>query len=273
MILKPVNILFIIFIILLSALAFIKSEANADYIDTLDHSVLNLKLVSTLISGDGNSKAILKNPANSEVKGFTVGQDVSLIKNKDIKIVRIAPCKIIIEVNGIFEKLECEKGKEEVANELSYISRNSLDGYEIVPPRFLLLKQKYTDRFDNEIIKACTKFDVDPQLVKALIKAESNFDQFAVSPKNAEGLMQLMPGTAKEYGVSNSFNAKENIEGGVKFFKHLLDHFDNDLRLSIAAYNAGKQSVINYGNEIPPYPETRQFVKRVLNFYNELSVN
>lgn len=265
------------YILILSILVFLPAHVSADAknpeIDSLDHTLVNIKLVSTLISDDGNSKAILKNPATSAIKGYTVGQRVGLVKNKDIRILRIVPCKIVIEINGLVEKLECEKGKEEVANELSYISRNSLDGYVIVPPRFLILKRKFSDRFDEEIIKACIKFDVDPQLVKALIKAESNFDQFAVSSKNAEGLMQLMPGTAKEYGVTNSFNPRENIEGGVKFFKHLLDHFNNDLSLSIAAYNAGKQSVIDYGNEIPPYPETRQFVKRVLNFYNELTVN
>ncbi|MGH7884219.1 MAG: lytic transglycosylase domain-containing protein, partial [Thermodesulfobacteriota bacterium] len=140
-------------------------------------------------------------------------------------------------------------------------------------PKFLLLKKRYSDRFDEEIIRACTKFDVDPQLVKAIIKAESNFDEFAISPKSAEGLMQLMPETAKEYGVSNSFDPKDNIEGGVKFFRHLLDHFENDLSLSIAAYNAGKQAVINYGYTIPPFKETEQFVKRVLNYYDELSIN
>lgn len=257
---------------LLLVLNFNVNAESLDF-DSLQKSSLNLKLMSTIMSENGNSKAILKNSATSDLKGYKVGEKINLIPDYNMKILRIVPCKIVLEVNGIVEKMECEKGKEEVRVELAKISRNSLDGFEIVPPRFLLLKKRYSDKFDKEIVKACTKFDVDPQLVKALIKAESNFDQFAVSHKNAEGLMQLMPETAKELGVKNSFDPEDNIEGGVKFFRHLLDHFENDLSLSIAAYNAGKNAVIKYGNEIPPYPETQKFVKRVLGFYDELSIN
>ncbi len=251
----------------------INSVAQTLDIDSLRQSSVNLKLMSTIMSGDGNSKAILKNPSTTNLKGYKVGEQIDLLSGYNIRILRIIPCKIVLEVNGLVEKMECEKGKYEARAELANISRNSLDEFEIVPPRFILLKKRYSDKFDREIIKACTKFDVDPQLVKALIKAESNFDQFAVSHKNAEGLMQLMPETAKELGVKNSFDPEDNIEGGVKFFRYLLDHFEDDLRLSIAAYNAGKNAVIKYGNEIPPYPETQQFVKRVLSYYDDLSIN
>lgn len=248
-------------------------EAQSLDFDSLRDSSVNLKLMSTVMSKNGNSKAILKNPVTADLKGYKVGEKIDIIPDYNMKILRIVPCKIVLEVNGFVEKIECEKGNEEVRVELAKISKNSLDEFKIVPPRFLLLKKRYSDKFDKEIVKACIKFDVDPQLVKALIKAESNFDQFAVSHKNAEGLMQLMPETAKELGVNNSFDPEDNIEGGVKFFRDLLDHFENDLSLSIAAYNAGKNAVIKYGNEIPPYPETQKFVKRVLGFYDELSIN
>lgn len=257
---------------ILILITYISSAQTID-IDSLSTSSVNMKLMSTIISDNGKSKAILKNPSTTDIKGYKVGEKIDLIPKYSMRILRIIPCKIVLEVNGLVEKMECEKGKDEVRSELAHISRNSLDEFEIIPPRFLLLKKRYSNKFDKEIIRACTKFDVDPQIVKALIKAESNFDQFAVSHKNAEGLMQLMPETAKELGVNNSFNPKDNIEGGVKFFRHLLDHFENDLSLSIAAYNAGKNAVIKYGNKIPPYPETQQFVKRVLSFYDELSIN
>ena len=111
---------------------------------------------------------------------------------------------------------------------------------------------------------------MDPHLVKAIIKAESNFDPIAVSPKNAEGLMQLIPGTAEDYGVNDSFDPSSNIDGGVRVLKDLLEYFGDDISLAVAAYNAGKFSVVKYGNTIPPYPETQTYVKRVMGYYETL---
>ena len=114
------------------------------------------------------------------------------------------------------------------------------------------------------------KHDVDPYLVKAVIKAESNFDPGAVSPKNAQGIMQLIPATASDYGVDDPFDAKENMEGGVEYLSDLLNYFEGDLRLSLAAYNAGKGAVIKHGFTIPPYPETTEYISRVLGYYKIL---
>ncbi len=120
--------------------------------------------------------------------------------------------------------------------------------------------------FDSIISEFAKKYAVDFALIKAMIRAESGFNPSAVSRKGAKGLMQLMPETALRMNVSNAFNPKENIEGGVRYFKYLLSLFNNDLRLSLAAYNAGENIVAQLGT-IPPYRETVDYVRKVLDFY------
>ena len=112
---------------------------------------------------------------------------------------------------------------------------------------------------------------VDPALVKAIIRAESNFNRHAVSRKGAQGLMQLMPGTAGRYAVGNAFDPAENIRGGVRYLRFLQDRFPGQLHLAVAAYNAGENAVLKH-NGIPPYAETRQYVARVLAFYGRPAV-
>ncbi len=107
---------------------------------------------------------------------------------------------------------------------------------------------------------------VDPELVRSMIKAESNFDSRAVSRKGAQGLMQLTPGTAGRYAVGDVFDPEANIRGGVRYLRFLHDLFPGQLTLALAAYNAGENAVLR-SNGMPPYPETRQYVKRVLRFY------
>lgn len=119
-------------------------------------------------------------------------------------------------------------------------------------------------KFDHIIIKASNKYNVDKNLVKAVIKAESNFDPFAISRAGAMGLMQLMPETADYLGVDNVFNPTQNIHGGVKYLRRLLNKFQT-IELALAAYNAGETAVIKY-NDIPPYKETQGYVKKVLRF-------
>jgi soluble lytic murein transglycosylase-like protein len=114
------------------------------------------------------------------------------------------------------------------------------------------------------LVEAVAKqYDVDPLLVHSVIQTESNYNPHAVSPKGAQGLMQLMPGTAKRFGVQNTFDIKQNIEGGVRYLKYLGTLFPDDPRLAIAAYNAGEGAVWKYGNNVPPYRETEQYVQRV----------
>jgi soluble lytic murein transglycosylase-like protein len=109
--------------------------------------------------------------------------------------------------------------------------------------------------------------DVSPALVDSVIQVESNYDQFAVSPKGAQGLMQLMPSTARRYGVTNSFDVRQNIEAGVRYLKFLQDTFKDD-RLAIAAYNAGEGAVAKY-KDVPPYRETVDYVAKVGKKYTQ----
>ncbi|WP_051384921.1 lytic transglycosylase domain-containing protein [Comamonas badia] len=110
------------------------------------------------------------------------------------------------------------------------------------------------------------RFAVDPRLALAIVKAESNFDPFALSARNAQGLMQLIPETAERYGVRDAWNAEQNARGGLAHLRWLLQRFEGDIALVAAAYNAGEGAVKQYGG-VPPFAETRAYVKRVLGFY------
>lgn len=126
---------------------------------------------------------------------------------------------------------------------------------------------KNRDRFTPLIEVVAREHRLRPELLHAVVRAESSYDPKARSRAGAMGLMQLMPGTAKRYGVENSWNPKQNLRGGARYLSDLLKMFKFDLRLALAAYNAGENAVIKYGNNIPPYPETQTYVSRVLGFY------
>lgn len=126
--------------------------------------------------------------------------------------------------------------------------------------------EHYIGSYEAVIQKMAARYKVEPALIKAVIKAESNFDPSALSRKGAIGLMQLMPATAVNLNVSDPYNPHQNIEGGTKYLRNLTGLFGSDLKLVIAAYNAGENAVIKYGRNIPPYKETRDYVKRVTTY-------
>ena len=121
--------------------------------------------------------------------------------------------------------------------------------------------------FHSIIQEASDRYQVDPELIRAIIMAESSNNPRAVSKKGARGLMQLMPATAKALGVENSFDPEHNIYGGVRYFRQLLDRFDGDTRIALAAYNAGSRKVRQYQG-IPPFKATHYYIKRVFSYYN-----
>lgn len=149
-----------------------------------------------------------------------------------------------------------------VPHDKRYTERNKV--------RYLRKYRRQADirEYDYFIKGAAERFHLDPHLVKAVIEAESNFDCYALSRKGAAGLMQLMPGTAGDMRVKNSFNARQNIEGGSRYLRKMLDMFGNNLYLALAAYNAGPGKVKKH-KAIPPYPETIKYVRTVVKNYKK----
>lgn len=124
--------------------------------------------------------------------------------------------------------------------------------------------------YHDKVVAAAEKSRLEPALIHAVIRIESAYNPGAVSPKGAVGLMQLMPDTARRYGVKNSRDPAENIHGGTQYLVDLKQMFDGDLNLVLAAYNAGEKAVIRYGNAVPRFPETIRYIPRVLAEYERL---
>ena len=129
------------------------------------------------------------------------------------------------------------------------------------------VRKSKSDRFNPMISSAADRYEVDPALIKAVIMAESAYNPKAVSKQGAKGLMQLMPRTARALGVKNAFNPAHNINGGVKYLRQLLDTFNDDAKLALAAYNAGASKVKRHGG-VPPIKATRNYVKKVFAYYH-----
>ncbi len=116
------------------------------------------------------------------------------------------------------------------------------------------------------IIQTANHYQIDPALIKAIIMAESGYNTKATSKRGAKGLMQLMPGTAQSLGVEDIFNPHQNITGGVQYFKRMVNRFNGDVKLALAAYNAGSRNVRNY-NGVPPFKATHSYIKKVFKYY------
>jgi soluble lytic murein transglycosylase-like protein len=138
------------------------------------------------------------------------------------------------------------------------------------------------DRYDFQLLAKAAQYDaiiehaavsaaLEPNLLRAVIVVESGFNSRAVSKRGAVGLMQLMPATASRYGVLNPYDARQNVHGGARYLKFLIDRFGHDVRLALAAYNAGEEAVDRNGGQIPPFSETMAYVPRVLKIYKMLT--
>jgi soluble lytic murein transglycosylase-like protein len=132
-------------------------------------------------------------------------------------------------------------------------------------------KEANRKRFSGKIAEVASQYQVPEALLHAVITIESVYDPNATSRAGAVGLMQLMPATATRYGVHNRRNPTANLTGGTRYLKDLLIRFDNDIELALAGYNAGGNAVEKYGNQIPPYDETQEYVRKVLKLYSQQS--
>jgi len=171
----------------------------------------------------------------------------------------------------------------------TYVDAQGLRHYTDVPDnnryRLLVLSpQDRTasgDRYDVQLLAKASRYDsiiehaalsaaVESNLLRAVIVVESGFNSHAVSKRGAVGLMQLMPATASRFGVSNPYDAQQNVHAGARYLKFLIDRFGHDIRLALAAYNAGEDAVARNGGQIPPFSETMAYVPRVLKIYRQL---
>jgi len=165
------------------------------------------------------------------------------------------------KIAGILNKMSAIS---KVANSRSLIAEY---GYTHTEYRLSYIGRKDAERLLHPIvIQAAGRYQVDPALVKAIIMAESGYNAKAISKRGAKGLMQLMPTTAQALGVEDIFNPKQNISGGVRYFKQLVNQFNGDVKLALAAYNAGSRNVINYQG-VPPFKATRYYIKKVFKYY------
>jgi soluble lytic murein transglycosylase-like protein len=183
--------------------------------------------------------------------------------------------------DGLISRVEFEKGEkeladartkvEQVANEIATADQPVLTP-DAVGQIVAASNQIWTtgnSRVDGLIRQYGKQYGVDPFLIYCTMSQESSFTSSATSPKGAQGLMQLMPGTAARYGVTNPYDVAQSIKGGTRYLKDLLEMFNGRVDLALAGYNAGEGAVMKYGNTIPPYSETRNYVKLILKRYTK----
>lgn len=160
-------------------------------------------------------------------------------------------------------------GSSNIYEAQDYLAEQRHKGLLLSLPVSSSISQEHI-KFGDIISKVSEKYNVSESLIHAVIKAESAYNPNAVSVKGAGGLMQLMPATAKQYGVSDIFSPSENIDGGTKYLKFLLKKYNGNISLTVAAYNAGEGSVDKYG-DVPPFPETRAYVEKISMFLEKVN--
>ncbi len=159
--------------------------------------------------------------------------------------------------------------REQARKELAAIEAQVANSRRVPAQSYAYGPVRMPSTFDNHIHAAAAETKVDPGLIKAVISVESGYNPTARSPKGAMGLMQLMPETARRYGVKDIRDPRENIHGGARYLRDLMAMFGNDLSLVLAAYNAGEEAVMKYGRRIPPFAETTAYVPKVLSRYKK----
>lgn len=182
------------------------------------------------------------------------------------------PIYVYIEKDGV-KRFSTKPPSDGVEAQVFTARKSSFSWYRVIPQyggKSYFKKNK--NKFNDVIDKVATAVGVDNALIRAVIHAESGFNQYAVSPKGAQGLMQLMPATARDLGVRNAFSPIENIYGGSKYLKMLLGRYNGNVKNALAAYNAGMLNVERYRG-IPPFQETQNYVKSVMQLHGHYSTH
>jgi soluble lytic murein transglycosylase-like protein len=196
---------------------------------------------------------------------------------KGVKIVTASVAPIVVSRNKISAKKIPQKTSQKTMNPSEALSlKNDVQSPSLAK---LLMSTGNSLRgfttgdalIDSYIVTSAKRYNIDPLLIYAQMHQESSFKLKATSYKGASGLMQLMPGTAARLGVTNIYEPKQNIEGGVKYMRMLLNMFNQDVVLALAGYNAGEGAVMKYGYQVPPYRETKEYVRRITARYNSIS--
>ncbi len=184
-----------------------------------------------------------------------------------VQITQAATVYVYVDQNGSKVISDHPLADKRLKKLKTYRPRSSV---EILEPRHYDYSHRRLDprstKFDKAIFALADLYQQDRALIKAIVQIESSFNPNALSPKGAQGLMQLMPATASQYQVVDAFNPRENLRGGIAFFADLMSRYENDIQLALAAYNAGASAVSRY-NGIPPYPETQAYVTQVLRLH------
>lgn len=173
-------------------------------------------------------------------------------------------------LSGIAGSHESPASIQKIADGSDHVETDSEDNKECSDYDHGISAPRIPSAYREVIHSRANAYRIEPSLVSAVITVESNWDSTAISSKGAIGLMQLMPSTANAMGIEDPFNPSENIEGGIRYLRYLLDKFDGDIALAVAAYNAGPGRIVTFQG-IPPIRETQQYVKRVLAIYNGAS--
>ncbi len=171
----------------------------------------------------------------------------------------------IVEIRDEHVKEEFSQVLNEIKEKVNANINKSFPNGQIISYKKELKDAK---SIEDLIVRLSKKHGIDPALVKAVVKVESNFNPKATSSVGAKGLMQIMPDTAKDLGIKDLYDPKDNLEGGIKYLKRLLKKYDNDISLALAAYNAGPGNVDKH-NGVPPFKETRNYVRKVLKAYTK----